>query len=194
VFEPLGSSRPQQSDCRIVAATNVELRREVREGRFREDLFYRLNVINVVMPALKERGDDISLLATHFLLVHAARNNKPVEGFSPEALAAIQAYDWPGNVRELEHAVERAVVLGAGRTVGVEHLPEPVRSAAGRYQGPSGSAVVVPFGTPLEDAERMIIEETLRRTGGNKIRAASLLGISPRTIYRKQAPESPEIE
>jgi two-component system, NtrC family, response regulator HydG len=193
-LEPLGSTRSHQSDCRVLAATNSDLRREVREGRFREDLFYRLNVINLVLPTLKERAEDIPLLASHFLALHAARNNKPLDGVSLDALVALQAYDWPGNIRELQHAVERAVVLSSGRTVLLGNLPEVVAAAVPMAPAPAGLTVSVPLGTPLADVERLVIEETLRRTGGNKVRAASLLGISPRTIYRKQAPESPEIE
>ena len=131
VFEPLGATRSLQSDCRILAATNADLRREVREGRFREDLYYRLNVINLVLPAVTERADDIPLLASHFLAVHAARNHKEIDGFSPDALAALQAYEWPGNVREIQHAVERAVVL----TDWPDHQP---RTPAGRGERRAG--------------------------------------------------------
>ena len=194
IFEPLGSTRSLQSDCRVLAATNADLRREVREGRFREDLYYRLNVIDLIVPTLRERADDIPLLASHFLAVHAARNHKVIDGFSPDVLAALQAYEWPGNVRELQHAVERAVVLTAGRTIDLEHLPEAVSAALARTPEPLGLTVSVPLGTPLEDVERIVIEETLRRTGGNKVRAASMLGISPRTIYRKKAQDAAETE
>lgn len=193
-FEPLGATRSLQSDCRVLAATNSDLRREVREGRFREDLYYRLNVINLVLPTLRDRAEDVPLLASHFLAVHAARNRKAVDGFTPGALAALQAYPWPGNVRELQHAVERAVVLTPVRIIDVEHLPEAVREAVLQAPSAAGLTMSVPLGTSLDEVERLVIEETLRRTGGNKVRAASLLGISPRTIYRKQAPESPEIE
>ena len=192
-FEPLGATRSLQSDCRVLAATNSDLTREVREGRFREDLYFRLNVINLVLPTLKDRAEDVPLLAAHFLAVHAARNQKAVDGFSPEALAALQAYDWPGNIRELQHAVERAVVLSTGPRILLEHLPGVVAAAVPRASDHASLTVSVPLGTPLEDVERLVIEETLRRTGGNKVRAASLLGISPRTIYRKQPPEPPEI-
>jgi two-component system response regulator HydG len=195
-FEPLGGTRTLQADCRIIAATNSDLAKAVREGAFREDLYYRLNVIRIAMPPLKERPDDIPLLLSHFLALHAARNNRSLDGFDARALQALRAYEWPGNVRELSHAVERAVVLATGRVITPDCLPEPVRQAAGPEPGPlPGERVIaVPVGTPLEDVEKLVISETLRHTGGNKAQAASLLGISARTIYRKQAPGNGEIE
>ena len=195
-FEPLGSTRTLQSDCRIIAATNTDLGRAVREGLFREDLYYRLNVIRVALPSLKERQDDIPLLLSHFLAFHAARNNRTLDGFDAGALQALRAYDWPGNVRELSHAVERAVVMATGRTVTRACLPDAVRQAAGPEPEPATGdrTISVPVGTPLEDVEKLVISETLRHTGGNKALAASLLGISARTIYRKQAPGDGEIE
>jgi two-component system response regulator HydG len=193
-FEPLGGTRSVQSDCRILAATNIDLRRSVREGLFRDDLYYRLNVINIMMPTLNERTGDIPILANHFLVMHAARNNRALDGFAPEALTALLEYAWPGNIRELAHAVERAVVLASGRSITLDCLPDPVREAAGRGR-PAGEAVItIPVGTALEDVEKLVISETLRRTGGNKLQAAALLGISARTIYRKQAPDGNEIE
>jgi two-component system response regulator HydG len=187
-YEPLGGTRMHQSDCRIIAATNADLPAEVRAGQFREDLFYRLNVITIRMPPLRDRGDDVLLLARHFLGTCSTRHRKAVDAFTPDALAALTRWEWPGNIRELEHAVERAVVLTPGHEVGVEHLPEPIRAAVGPAPVADASHIQVPVGTPLEDVERLMIAEALRRTGGNKVQAASLLGISPRTIYRKQGP------
>jgi two-component system response regulator HydG len=190
-FEPLGSTRTLRADCRIIAATNVDLEQEVKAGRFREDLYYRLNVIVIGVPPLRERREDIPLLANHFLRLHAARNGKSADTFSPSCLTRLTAYHWPGNVRELEHAVERAVVLSPGRTVDCEHLPAAVsglmrgRTAPGADEG---STIQIPLGTPLEEVERRLIEETLKTTGGNKQRAAELLGIAARTIYRKLPP------
>jgi len=185
-----------QSDCRIIAATNTDLGRAVKEGLFREDLYYRLNVIRIALPSLKERMEDIPLLLGHFLALHAARNSRSIDGFDAGALRALRAYDWPGNVRELSHAVERAVVLATGRTITRECLPEAIRQAPGPEPEPApGERVIaVPVGTLLEDVEKLVIAETLRHTGGNKARAASLLGISARTIYRKQVPGGAEIE
>ncbi len=187
-FEPLGSTRTLRADCRIIAATNVDLEQEVKAGRFREDLYYRLNVIMVSVPPLRERREDIPLLANHFLRLHAARNGKSADTFSPSCLDRLAAYHWPGNVRELEHAVERAVVLSPGRTVNCEHLPAAVSGLTRGRTAPGpdeGSTIQIPVGTPLEEVERRLIEETLKTTGGNKQRAAELLGIAARTIYRK---------
>ena len=194
-FEPLGGTRTLQADCRIIAATNADLARAVKEGAFREDLFYRLNVIRIALPPLKDRPDDVPLLLSHFLAFHAARNSRSLDGFDAAALRALRAYDWPGNVRELSHAVERAVVLATGRTITRDSLPEAIREAAGSdSDAAAGEKVIaVPVGTPLEDVEKLMISETLRHTGGNKAQAASLLRISARTIYRKQAPGEGEI-
>jgi len=194
-FEPLGGTRTLQADCRIVAATNADLARAVKEGAFREDLFYRLNVIRIALPPLKDRPDDVPLLLSHFLAFHAARNSRSLDGFDAAAMRALRAYEWPGNVRELSHAVERAVVLATGRTITRDSLPEAIREAAGSdSDAAAGEKVIaVPVGTPLEDVEKLMISETLRHTGGNKAQAASLLRISARTIYRKQAPGEGEI-
>jgi two-component system response regulator HydG len=188
-YEPLGSTRTLRADCRIIAATNADLMQEVRERRFREDLYYRLNVISIRMPALRERTEDVPLLANHFLGRYAARNGKQFDGFTPEASAALQAWDWPGNVRELEHAIERAVVLASGREVGLEHLPAPVRAAIDRAPELDPGHVRIPLGTSLDDAEKLLISEALRRSGGNKAQAAAWLGVSTRTIYRKRKPD-----
>jgi two-component system response regulator HydG len=180
-IERLGGSGPLAVDVRLVSATRRELPREVAENRFREDLYYRLNVVEVRIPPLSSRREDVPLLADHFLRRFAAKNAKPLRGFSPEALQALEDYAWPGNVRELEHAVERAVVLARGDILEVGDLPESVRT------GPRGAAgqVVIPIGTPMEEVERRLIHETLRHTGGDKTMAARLLGIAARTIYRK---------
>jgi two-component system, NtrC family, response regulator HydG len=180
-IERLGGSGPIQVDVRVVSATRRELPREVSEGRFREDLYYRLNVVEVRIPPLASRREDVPLLADHFLRRFAAKNAKPLRGLSAEALQALEDYAWPGNVRELEHAIERAVVLARGEVLEVGDLPESVRT------GPRGAAgqVVIPIGTPMEEVERRLIHETLRHTGGDKTMAARLLGIAARTIYRK---------
>jgi two-component system response regulator HydG len=180
-IERLGGTGPLAVDVRVVSATRRELPREVAESRFREDLYYRLNVVEVRIPPLASRREDVPLLADHFLRRFAAKNAKPLRGFSVDALQAMEDYAWPGNVRELEHAVERAVVLARGEVLEVGDLPESVRS------GPRGAAgqVVIPIGTPMEEVERRLIHETLRHTGGDKTMAARLLGIAARTIYRK---------
>jgi two-component system response regulator HydG len=185
VVERLGGTQPVKVDVRLVTATNRDLAAEVKAGRFREDLFYRLDVVAVRLPSLRERREDIPLLASAFLRRLAAENGKAIAGFAPAALAALEAYDWPGNVRELLHAVERAVVLTRSDTVDVGDLPEAVRLAR-PGAGPVGApALTVPIGTPLEEVERLVIRETLRHTRGDKNLAARLLGVAARTIYRK---------
>ncbi len=178
--ERIGGSRPIPFDVRLVAATNRDLEALVEEGRFRSDLLYRLDVIAIELPPLRERGEDIPRLAHHFLRRLAAVNHKALSGFEPEALAALQAWTWPGNVRELENAIERAVVLCRGERVALEDLRDRVAQAEG-----SGGLMQIAVGTPLEEIERLAIAETLKMTGGDKRRAAMLLGIAVRTIYRK---------
>jgi two-component system response regulator HydG len=191
-IERLGGTHTVKVDVRLVAATNKDLKREVAEGRFREDLYYRLNVVEVRIPALASRREDIPLLAEHFLRRYSAKNGKPLRGFTAEVAAVLENYAWPGNVRELEHAIERAVVLSRGEVLEVGDLPESVRN------GPLGAAnqLVIPIGTPMEEVERRVINETLRHTKGDKTLAARLLGIAARTIYRKlerdAAPAEPE--
>jgi two-component system response regulator HydG len=180
-IERLGGTQTVKVDVRLVAATNKDLQKEVSEGRFREDLYYRLNVVEVRVPALASRREDIPLLADAFLRRFAAKNGKTLRGFSEEALRILENYAWPGNIRELEHGVERAVVLARGEVLEASDLPESVR------KGPLGSAgqLVIPIGTPMEEIERRVIHETLRHTKGDKTLAARLLGIAARTIYRK---------
>ncbi len=185
-IERLGGTHPIKVDVRVVAATNKDLGKEVTEGRFREDLFYRLNVVEVQIPPLASRREDIPLLADHFLRRFAAKNGKSVRGISPEAVALLEGYAWPGNVRELEHALERAVVLSRGEVIDVGDLPESVRKGPVGYAG----QLVIPIGTPMEEIERRVIHETLRHTKGDKSLAARLLGIAARTIYRKLERES----
>ncbi len=187
-IERLGGTQTVKVDVRLVAATNNDLTREVAEGRFREDLYYRLNVVEVRIPALASRREDIPLLADYFLRRYSAKNAKAVRGFSAEALSTLENYAWPGNVRELEHAVERAVVLSRNEVLEAGDLPESVR------KGPLGSAsqLVIPIGTPMEEIERRVIHETLRHTKGDKTLAARLLGIAARTIYRKLEREAGE--
>ena len=179
-FERVGGTQTLKVDARIVAATNKDLRAEVEAGRFREDLYYRLNVIQITLPPLRDRKDDIPLLAQHFLGRYSERNAKRVTAISREALQALTSWRWPGNVRELENCIERAVVLARGEVVGVDELPPQIRE-----REPEARAVTVAIGTPLEEVERLLIQETLTATRGDKRLAAQLLGIATRTIYRK---------
>jgi two-component system response regulator HydG len=180
-----GSGKPRRIDVRIVAATNVNLAEEVKGGRFREDLYYRLNVIPVSVPPLRDRRDDIPLLAQHFVQVYAEKNGKPISGCSPAAIERLSEYGWPGNVRELENAIERAVVLTrAGHSVIDEDaLPREIRDASPGTA--SATSLTFPIGMPLAEIEMRVIHETLRHTRGDKRLTAKLLGIATRTIYRR---------
>ena len=189
-IEHLGGSGAVKVDCRVVAATNADLGARVRGGEFREDLFYRLNVIQVTLPPLRDRVEDIPLLADHFVARYAAKNGKTIRGLTRGALEALETYPWPGNVRELENAIERAVVLSRGAEIDIDDLPESVRSGggprgAGLAGGVEGRTLTVPLGTTMEEIELRVIRETLRQTKGDKNLAAQLLGIAARTIYRK---------
>jgi two-component system, NtrC family, response regulator HydG len=189
-----GGGKTRRIDVRIVAATNVNLAEEVKGGRFREDLYYRLNVIPVSVPPLRDRRDDISLLAQHFVQVYAEKNGKAISGCSPQALERLGEYGWPGNVRELENAIERAVVLTrAGNTVIDEDaLPREIRDGVPGQSGGSSSSLTFPIGMPLAEIEMRVIHETLRHTRGDKRLTAKLLGIATRTIYRRLETPDPD--
>ena len=186
-FERLGGTRTIDADVRILTATNKDLHKEVEEKRFREDLFYRLNVINIHVPSLRERKEDVQLLAMHFLKLYADKNNKPIEAFTEEAMLALTSYDWPGNVRELENAIERAVVFTNGKQVPLSVLPQNVSAFA-----ESRHSLTFRIGTPLRELERKAIDITLHHTRGDKNMAARLLGIATRTIYRHLEREEDE--
>jgi two-component system response regulator HydG len=176
----LGSDRTVHVDVRVVAATNRDLEAEVRAGNFREDLYYRLNVIALRVPALRERTEDIPLLARHFLDRFAARNRKIFRGFSPRAMDLMLRHPWPGNVRELENAVERAVILSPGDLVTESDLPASLRLAPDAPPANPG-----PAGHSLEDAEREAIVRTLEQVGHNKSEAARVLGVTRVTLRSK---------
>jgi two-component system response regulator HydG len=179
-YEPLGGNTIR-ADVRIVAATNRDLLAEVTAGRFREDLFYRLNVIAVTAPPLRARREDIPLLVDHFLGLYCAKNGRPRLKPTRGALERMLDYGWPGNVRELENVVERAVVLCRGDALAEADLPDAVM----RAERSVTTVLSFPIGTPLGEIELRVIRETLRHTKGDKSIAAQLLGISTRTIYRK---------
>ncbi|RYZ39165.1 MAG: sigma-54-dependent Fis family transcriptional regulator [Myxococcaceae bacterium] len=177
-LHPVGSSRMRKVDVRVVSATNVDLGRAVTEGRFREDLLYRLNTVEVLLPPLRERREDIPLLAAHFLAAQGQRYGRPGVHLSPDALEALLAYPWPGNVRELEHAVERSLLMATGDRVEAEDL---LLKRAG--QGPGGSARLEEM--TLEEVERYLIERALGRQDGNVSEAAKALGLSRSALYRR---------
>jgi two-component system response regulator PilR (NtrC family) len=182
-FMRLGGMETIKVDVRIIAATNVDLKREMEDGRFREDLYYRLHVISIELPALRDRREDVPLLAQHFLEKYADENGRPPLELAPEALELLMEYDWPGNVRELENVIERAVVLSSGTRIGADRIPEHVRRSP-RYQLPH---VVMPAeGVSLKEVtaayERQWIESALEAAGGVQKRAAELLRIKPTTL------------
>ncbi|HVK87455.1 MAG TPA: sigma-54 dependent transcriptional regulator [Kofleriaceae bacterium] len=189
-FERVGGTQTIKVDVRVIAATNRNLSEEVAKGRFREDLYYRLNVVSLEMPPLRERRTDIPALAKFFLDRYAKENAKTIEGFAPETMELLAAYDWPGNVRELENAIERAVVLTTRSQIEPKALPPNVRPRA----TPAGMPVIP--GSKLEEIERYAILETLKAAGGSTSKAAEILGISVRTIqYRlHQYNEAPRSE
>ncbi len=180
---PVGATEPVKVDVRIIAATNADLEERIRQGAFRSDLFYRLNVIAIHLPPLRDRRDDIPLLAENFLTQFAQRRGAEPKRLDEGALQALLEYDWPGNVRELENALERAVAMAANETIGREVLPVRVIE---RRPAPLVSGQPPP-NPPLEIIERAYIEWVLRSEGGNKTRAAEVLGIDPSTLYRKLA-------
>src|SRR5690606_2596809 len=179
-FQRVGSSRTQRADVRVLSATNVDIAKEVAAGNFREDLLYRLNTVEIDLPPLRERREDIPLLARHFLQERAARYRKQVNGFAPDAMQAMREYGWPGNSRELEHTVERAVLLAGDELVRTADLN--LRSARLSSDGAPTLEEL-----PLEDVERVLIQKALARHDGNVTQAAEALGLSRSALYRRLA-------
>lgn len=184
-IQRVGSDKSEHVDVRVIAATNRDLRKEVEERRFREDLYFRLNVISLEVPPLRLRKEDIPLLAAHFLSHYAERNHKNVKGFSAQCMDMLLHYDWPGNVRELQNAVERAVILCTGEYVTGPELPVNIAKLAAEAMPKSTEVSSSLAGLPLEEVERRAIEETLRETGDNKSAAARKLGITRATLHKK---------
>jgi transcriptional regulator with PAS, ATPase and Fis domain len=182
-FTRLGGVESVKVDARIIAATNMDLRQLMEEGRFREDLFYRLHVITITLPPLRARKDDLPLLVQHFLNKYGEENRKAGLELTPDALDLLTEYDWPGNVRELENVIERAVVLTVGARIGAELIPDHVRRAPSFHM----PQFVVPpegisFKEVITDFEKKLIESTLEAAGGVQKRAAELLHIKPTTL------------
>jgi DNA-binding NtrC family response regulator len=182
-FERLGGTRTQQVDVRVVAATNKDLAQEVETQRFRLDLYYRLNVITLHLPPLRERREDISLLVSHFLRKYAGQNHKDVTAIQQQALQRLEAYDWPGNVRELENVIERAVVLGQGPTMGIVELPDHLQEKEPVL--PANDHFSLPVNATLAEIERAAIVQALQQSSGNRQAAARTLDIGVATLYRK---------
>jgi DNA-binding NtrC family response regulator len=183
-FRRLGDSEPLRSNARLIAATNRDLQAEVEAGRVREDLFYRLNIVHLQLPPLRERPVDIPALAHHLLARLADRYQLAAADLAPDALAALTAYHWPGNIRELENVLARALALRSGRTLTVRDLPPHIARASGTAA--TGGAAQLPSAMlTLEEVERRHILQVLEKTGGNKLKAAEILGIDRSTLHRK---------
>jgi len=178
-FERVGGEQTIEVDVRVIAATNRNLEEEVKAGRFREDLYFRLNGIRIEVPPLRERKDDIPLLLNSFLEKYNEENGKSITGFDNRARAAIYKYDWPGNIRELQHCVESSVVMASSDVITLEDLPPSVSNDS------KSEIVAVPVGIKLNEAEKLIIQQNLAANRGNKSKTADILGIGRKTLHRK---------
>lgn len=178
-FERVGGEKTIEVDVRVVAATNKNLEQEVRLGNFREDLYYRLNVIRIEMPSLRERKDDIPLLMHSFLRRFNIENEKNITGFDNRSKSAMIKYNWPGNIRELKNCVESAVVMCTGPQIKIEDLPNSVRAKSEEH------TIQIPVGITMDEAEKIIIQENLAANNGNKSKTADMLGIGRKTLHRK---------
>lgn len=178
-FERLGGEKSIEVDVRLVAATNRDLSREVEKGNFREDLYYRLNVVHLHVPPLRERKEDIPLLMSHFLEMYTKRNNRQITGFSSRAKSALLSYQWPGNIRELGNCIESAVVISTSSVIDLEDLPSAIRNASGTEK------IIIPVGTSMDQVERSVILATLASCNGNKSKTADTLKIARKTLHRK---------
>ena len=181
-FEPIGSSETVKVDTRIITATNKNLQEEVRANRFREDLYYRINVVNLTVPSLRDRREDIPLLVDFFLKRYAKKNHRNLKGFTPKAMDLLMRYDWPGNIRELENVVERSVIMMRGDFITPDEFPDVLKSLDPEYEQISAEML---SGKSLKEMEKAMIMRTLQETDGNRTRAAEILGISRRTLQLK---------
>ncbi|MGH9575936.1 MAG: sigma 54-interacting transcriptional regulator, partial [Terriglobales bacterium] len=181
-FERVGGTQTIKVNVRLIAATNKDLEGLVNQGKFREDLFYRLHVFPIYVPPLRKRKSDIVLLADHFLEKYSKDSNKRVRRLSSAVIDRLMSYHWPGNVRELENCIERAVALGDGKVMDVDDLPQALRANAGAIAASNGTA---PTTTDLEDLERHTIQRVFEQVEGDKTLAGKMLGISRATLYRK---------
>lgn len=180
-YEPLGATRTVSADVRVISATNRDLEERVREGHFRQDLFFRIHVIRIELPPLRERKEDIPQLINHFVQRFNDRLGRSISGVSPEALKSLMEYSWPGNIRELENMIERGFVLSSDRFIGLEHLPDPLRSLSPSEGKAAGSSI----GSVRDRAEVASIVQALESNGYNHLAAARELGIHKTTLYRK---------
>jgi DNA-binding NtrC family response regulator len=179
-----------ESDVRVLTATNRDPMKAIADGKLREDLYYRLNVFTIVLPPLRERREDVPMLARYFADEYAAKNGTPASPIDPRALELLMAHGWPGNVRELKNSIERSALLAAGRPILAEHLPAEVRRVSSPVdvkppEASTAEMVSLPVGMSMDHAEREMIRTTLLHTSGNKTRAAKILGISLKTMHNK---------
>ena len=181
-IQRVGSNEPVRVDVRLISATNRDLEKAIAESKFREDLYYRLKVVEIRLPPLRERRQDVPLLVHHFVEQFSNAYRKPIDGIEREALNILSGYAWPGNVRELKHAIENMVVVSRGRTLSVDNLPESIHRAERAKPTADLESLV---GIPLDEVERILIEKTLVQVDGNRAEAARILGIGERTLYRK---------
>jgi len=185
-FRTLGGQREQAADVRVIAATNLDPADAVRQGKLREDLYYRLNVFSIRLPPLRDRKSDLPLLIEAFINEFNARNARSVVGVAPRAMQMFERYDWPGNVRELRNVIERATIVTQSRLIDVQDLPPLAGSPiAPAPPAAAASGVGLTPGTTVDEAEQKLIALTLEHTGGNKTRAAEMLGISLKTLHNK---------
>ncbi|OQX29421.1 MAG: transcriptional regulator [Spirochaeta sp. LUC14_002_19_P3] len=178
-FERVGGGETISVDVRIIAATNRDLKTEVEEGRFREDLYYRLNIVNIHLPPLRERVEDIPLLAMQYLKECASEHSKNIQGWDPKAAALLLHYSWPGNIRELRNVIESAVILSKGPYIGTSDLPPQF------HEERNDNSVSIPLGIPMAEAEKILIRANLNLYSGNKSRTSDMLGIGRKTLHRK---------
>lgn len=178
-FERVGGEETIDVDVRVIAATNKDLEKEIQLGKFREDLYYRLNVVHIHIPPLRERKDDIPLLIASFLQEFAKENDKEIEGIDTRARSALYKFDWPGNIRQLRNCIESAVVMCEGKFITLEDLPPSVRQAT------DANVIQIPTGITMDEAEKIIITQTLAMQKGNKSKTADILGIGRKTLHRK---------
>lgn len=181
-FERVGGTRTIKVDVRLIAATNKDIEEEVKSGNFREDLFYRLNVVPIKLPSLRERIEDISLLARHFLDIYKSKNHKSIKGFAPRTMDLLMRYDWPGNIRELENSIERGVIMCREDYLGPKDLPLAIQNVP--YELEKEDMGIKP-GWAIKDVEKELILKTLEETGGNRTKAAEILGVTRRTLQNK---------
>jgi transcriptional regulator with GAF, ATPase, and Fis domain len=184
-FQRLGATKQLHADVRLLSATHTDIPKAITAGNFRSDLYYRINTIEISLPALRDRGEDVLLLTEHFLRDCATEMGRDVRSIAPAALDQLRGYTWPGNVRELEHVIQRAVALATGDTItkfsfspGDGGIVEAVSTT------PGGPAISIPIGTTVDEATKRLVEATIRQCSGNKLKAAHILGIPPRTMYR----------